>query len=252
VPEGDTLHRAARKLQILVGQRLEVTSPHPRAQAERVAERVDGRRLEAVEAVGKNLVLRFEGGIAVRSHLRMSGRWTVEPRGRRRVGRPWLVLRGERAEGVLWNGPVLELHTRALGRLGPDILAQPPDIDGMLARLARSDDTAWLGAALLDQSLVAGIGNMWMAEALWAACLSPWRRLRAVPESERRIALETTAALMRGAVEGGREPRRRCYGRAGLPCARCSTPIKAWGQGDDNRTAYWCPACQVGDDPAGA
>jgi endonuclease-8 len=252
VPEGDTLHRAARKLQILVGQRLEVTSPNPRAQAERVAERVDGRRLESVEAVGKNLVLRFEGGIAVRSHLRMSGRWTVEPRGRRRVGRPWLVLRGERAEGVLWNGPVLELHTRALGRLGPDILAQPPDIDGMLARLARSDGTVWFGAALLDQSLVAGIGNMWMAEALWAACLSPWRRLRAVPESERRLALETAAELMRGAVDGGREPRRRCYGRAGLPCARCSTLIKAWGQGDDNRTAYWCPVCQVGDDPAGA
>lgn len=252
MPEGDTLHRAALKLQILVGERLEVTSPHPRAQAERIAERVDGKRLEAVEAVGKNLVLRFEGGLAVRSHLRMSGRWTVEPRGRRRVGRPWLVLSGERAEGILWNGPVIELHTRALARLGPDILAQPPDIDAMLARLARSDDTVWLGAALLDQSRVAGIGNMWMAEALWDAQLSPWKRVRAVSEVDRRLALETAARLMRAAVDAGRESKRRCYGRAGLPCPRCRTLIKSWGQGDDNRTAYWCLTCQVGDDPRGA
>jgi len=252
VPEGDTLHRAARKLQILVGERLGVTSPHPRAQAGRVAERVDGRRLESVEALGKNLVLRFEGGLAVRSHLRMSGRWTVEPLGRRRVGRPWLVLRGERAEGILWNGPVLELHTRALARLGPDILAASPDFDAMCARLARSDATMWFGAALLDQTLVAGIGNMWMAEALWAARLSPWRRLRDVSDDDRRLALETAARLMSAAVDTGREGRRRCYGRAGLPCARCRTPIRSWGQGDDNRTAYWCPVCQVGDDPRGA
>src|SRR5687767_540734 len=123
MPEGDTLHRAARRLQVLVGERLEVESPHPRAQAEGVAERIDGRILESAEAVGKNLVLRFEGGIVLRSHLRMSGRWTVRPRGQPRAGRPWLVLRGTREEGILWNGPVLELHARALAGLGPDILA---------------------------------------------------------------------------------------------------------------------------------
>jgi endonuclease-8 len=105
---------------------------------------------------------------------------------------------------------------------------------------------------MLDQTLVAGIGNMWMAEALWRARLSPWTRLRDVPEAERRRALETAAALMRGAVDAGREPRKQIYGRAGRPCARCGTPIKAWGQGDQNRTAYWCPACQVGDDPPAA
>src|SRR5439155_20836177 len=98
VPEGDTLHRAARRLQVLVGERLEVETPHPRAQAERIAERLDGRRLEAVEALGKNLVLRFEGGVVLRSHLRMSGRWAVRPRGEAGHGRPWLVLRGEREE----------------------------------------------------------------------------------------------------------------------------------------------------------
>src|SRR5881409_3176457 len=145
VPEGDSLHRAAHRLQVLVGQRISAESPHPRAQAERVAERIDGRRLESVHAHGKNLVLRFEGGIALRSHLRMSGRWSVRPRGERRAGRPWLVLRGDWAEGVLWNGPVLELHTRALRRLGPDILAQPPDLDAMLARVRHADGARRLG-----------------------------------------------------------------------------------------------------------
>jgi endonuclease-8 len=252
VPEGDTVHRAARRLQVLVGQTLEVETPHPRAQAERVAERIDGRRLESVEALGKNLVLRFEGGVVLRSHLRMSGRWSVRPRGEARRGRPWLVLRGERAEGILWNGPVLELHTRSLRRLGPDILAQPPDLDAMLARMRRADPARRLGEIMIDQSIVAGIGNMWMTEALWRARLSPWRRLRDVREAERRLALETAATLMRAAVDGGREPRRQIYRRAGRPCRRCGTAIKAWGQGDENRTAYWCPACQVGDDPPGA
>lgn len=252
MPEGDTLHRAARRLQTLVGQRLEVEAPHPRAQASGVASRVDGRVLESVEAVGKNLLLRFEGGVVVRSHLRMTGRWTVRPRGTRLAGRPWLVLRGERAEGLLWNGPVLELHARALDRLGPDILARPPDLDAMLARLRAADSGRWLGETLLDQSLVAGIGNIWMAESLWEARLSPWRRLRDVAEDERRLALEMAARLMRASVEAARPGVRRVYDRAGRPCPRCGTAIRARGQGDDNRTAYWCPTCQVGEGPPGA
>jgi endonuclease-8 len=252
VPEGDTLHRAALRLQVLVGQRVAAESPHPRAQAERVAERVDGRRLESVEAVGKNLVLRFEGGVVVRSHLRMSGRWSLRPRGERRAGMPWLVLRGELAEAVLWNGPVLELHTRGLAHLGPDILERPPRIDAMLARMRACDASRWFGETLLDQSVVAGIGNMWLAEALWAAELSPWRRLRDVDEEERRRALDSAASLMRASVDGRRRAGHDVYRRAGRPCPRCGTAIAAWGQGDDNRTAYWCPACQRGDDPRGA
>jgi endonuclease-8 len=245
MPEGDALHRAARRLQPLVGQRLEVVALHPRARATQVAERIDGRVLESVHAVGKNLVFRFEGGIAMRSHLRMTGRWSLRPRGEERRGTPWLVLRGERHEGVLWNGPVLELHTRAIERLGPDILAEPPDIDAMLARLRASDGTRWLGEALQDQSVVAGIGNLWLAESLWEARVSPWRRVRDVPEKERRLALETAARLMRG-------PRRphRAYRRAGMPCSRCRTAIRSWGQGDANRMTYWCPVCQAGEDPA--
>src|SRR5205814_9546756 len=116
MPEGDSLHRAARRLQGLAGQRVEVETPHPRASGKQLAERLDGLLLESVEAVGKHLLLHFEGGLVLRSHLRMTGRWRVEPRGATRVGRPWLVLRGDEHEAVLWNGPVLELE-RGRGRL---------------------------------------------------------------------------------------------------------------------------------------
>jgi endonuclease VIII len=246
VPEGDTLHRAAARLQPLVGQRVEVSSIHPRAQAERVAERLDGRTLESAGAVGKNMILRFEGGVVLRSHLRMSGRWAVYPRGGAPRGRPWLILRGEEVEAVLWGGPVLELHARGLAGLGPDILAAPPDFEAMLARLRRSDPTRTLGESLMDQRLIAGIGNIWMTETLWLEQLSPWLRLADVPEADRLRVLEAAATRMREAVDAGREPRKQVYRRAGLPCRRCRTPIRARGQGDANRTAYWCPSCQPG------
>jgi endonuclease VIII len=252
MPEGDSLHRAARRLQVLVGQRVAAASPHPRARAERVAERIDGRVLESVEAIGKNLLFRFEGGVVLRSHLRMSGRWSVRPLASGRTGTPWLVLAGDQVEGVLWNGPVLELHTRNIARLGPDILERPPRIEDMLARMRVADQTRWLGETLLDQSLVAGIGNMWLAEALWRAELSPWRRLRDVPDEDRRRSLEAAAELMRASVDGGRRAGHQAYRRVGRPCPRCGTRIRSWGQGDDNRMAYWCPGCQKGDDPRGA
>jgi endonuclease-8 len=253
VPEGDSLHRAAARLQPLVGQRVEVETPHPRAQALQLAGRLDGLRLERVEAVGKNLLLEFEGGLVLRSHLRMSGRWQLRPRGERRVGTPWLVLRGETREGVLWNGPELELGPRGaarVARLGPDIVADPPDLDAMIARL-RTDPGRELGDALLDQRLVAGIGNLWKAEGLWRARLSPWLRVRSETDDELRELLADTSVLMRASVRGAR-PDRRVYRRAGRPCPRCRTPIRSRGQGDDNRTAYWCPGCQRGEEAPAA
>jgi endonuclease-8 len=245
MPEGDSLHRAARRLQPLVGQRLQAESPHPRAAVTGVAERVDGLRLEGVEAVGKNLLLRFEGGVVLRSHLRMRGRWFVRPRGSPIFGRPWLVLRGDRLEAVQVNGPVLELHQRAVRRLGPDILARPPDLDTMVARLRGQHPTRAVGDALLDQRLVAGIGNMWKAEALWRAGVSPWRALGEVGDDELRGLLEETARMMSASVEGARDGR-AVYRRAGRPCPRCGETIRSRGQGDHNRIAYWCPGCQPG------
>ena len=251
MPEGDSLHRAARRLQVLVGERLEVETPHPRAALKGLAEKLDGRTLESVEAVGKNLFLRFEGGIVLRSHLRMNGRWFVRPRGTRQLGRPWLVLRGAEREAVQVNGPVLELTAGTTRRLGPDILASPPDVDAMLGNLRRAPQTLYLGEALQRQSLVAGIGNMWMAEALWEASLSPWARLAEVSDEALREALGTAARLMRSSVDGGRR-RHRVYRRVGQPCPRCGGEIRSRGQGDENRTAYWCVGCQTGEDPPAA
>ena len=244
MPEGDSLHRAAQRLQVLVGERVEVETPHPRAAVKGLAERLDGRRLEQVEAVGKNLLLHFEGGLVLRSHLRMKGRWRVERSGTARTGKPWLVLRGAAHEAVLWNGAVLELvGVRGAPRLGPDILGEPPDYETMLARL-RADPEREVGDALLDQRLVAGIGNLWKAEALWVARVSPFRLLGETSDAELQRVLDDAAQLMRASLDGGR-PRRAVYRRAGRPCSRCGTPVASRGQGDDNRTAYWCPECQT-------
>jgi endonuclease VIII len=249
VPEGDALHRAARRLQPLVGQRLEVESPNPRAQATGVAQQIDGRLLESVEAVGKNLLLRFDGGVVVRSHLRMTGRWRLEPRGKARTGLPWLVLRGETQEGVLWNGPVLTLETRNLPRLGQDVLAPEFDLDAAAARVRSAGDRR-LGEALQDQRLVAGIGNMWMAEALWSIQISPWVRVGDAEDGVIRAAIAAARRLMQEALATGR-PGRQVYRRAGRPCGRCGTIVRSRGQGDANRTAYWCPGCQAGGSPPG-
>jgi endonuclease-8 len=251
MPEGDAIHRAARRLQVLVGQELEVETPHPRAAVKQLASRLNGRRLESVEAIGKNLLLRFEGGIVLRSHLRMKGRWRVFRRGSQVFGVPWLVLRGDEYVGAMFNGSVLELDRGVAQRLGPDILGEPPDFPAMLARLRREQPNREVGDALLDQRLVAGIGNLWKAEALWAAHVSPWRPLAEVSDSELRVVLEEAHRLMRGRLDGVRG-HAQVYRRKGRPCPRCGTPIRSWPQGDGARMAYWCPQCQKGEEPHAA
>jgi len=251
VPEGDSLHRAARRLQPLVGEVVEIEAPHPQAQVTRVAERLGPRRrLESVEAVGKNLLLRFEGGLVLRSHLRMNGRWYVQPVEKPVLGRPWLVLRGERLQALQFNGPVLRIDDDVARRIGPDVLADEPDVDEMLARLRTADPRTYVGEALQTQRLVGGIGNMWMAEALWDARVSPWLRLRDASDEQLRDALESAIGLMRASLDG-RRGGRHVYRHAGRPCPRCGTAIRSRGQGDGNRTAYWCPACQAGAAPPG-
>jgi endonuclease-8 len=180
----------------------------------------------------------------------MQGRWQVLPRNGKRQGTPWLVLRGAESEAVLWNGPVLELDESHVRSLGPDILADPPDLDAMLAKLRGADQRMAIGEALLDQRLVAGIGNLWRAEALWRARISPWRPLVELKDGELRGALEEAAQLMRRSLDSGLRER-AVYRRAGRPCLRCGAPIRSRGQGDANRIAYWCPDCQEGE-PAGA
>jgi endonuclease VIII len=249
VPEGDAIYRAARRLQALVGERLEVEAPNPRAAVKNIAQRLDGRRLESVEAVGKNLFLRFEGGVILRSHLKMKGRWRVQARGRELAGQPWLVLRGGAHEAVLWHGPLLELSDRARLRLGPDILAQPPDLEAMLAKLRALARDTRLGEALQVQRAVAGIGNMWMNEALFDARVSPWLTLAAATDSELQAALAAAARLMHARLDGSRGGH-RVYRRKGRPCPRCGETIRSWPLGDAARMAYWCPGCQRGEGPA--
>jgi len=234
VPEGDTLRRAALQLQVLVGQKVAVETPHPRAAVKQIAPRLDGLVLESVEARGKELFLSFQGGHVLRSHLRMSGRWRVGPAGSVRAGLPWLVLRGDEHEAVLWNGPILELD-RPRRAAAPDILAAEPDYDVMVASLRGRP----IGEALLDQRLVAGIGNIWRSEALWEARVSPWRD--DARDDEIRAVLVAAHQRMTESVAGASRPR-AVYRRPGRACRRCGTPIRAAG----TRTAYWCPECQRG------
>jgi endonuclease-8 len=232
---------------VLEGEVIEAESPHPRAALLGIAERIDGKRLERVEARGKNLLLRFEGGVVVRSHLRMHGRWLVQPAGLPVLGKPWLVLRAREWQAVQRNGPVLEFGTQRIARLGPDIMIHPPPWEAMLERFRRTDQVREVGEALLDQTLVAGIGNKWKAEALFEVSLSPWLRLRDLTDQQLLASLEAASRLMRGRRRGN-----RVYRRVGRPCARCGTRIASRPQGENARIAYWCPSCQAGTGAAGA
>ena len=160
---------------------------------------------------------------------------------------PWLVLRGDEPEGVLWNGPVLTLETQRL--LGQDVLAEEFDFGAAVARLRGAGDRG-LGEALQDQRLVAGIGNMWMAEALWTIEVSPWVRVATRATTPCETPSLRPARLMQESLATGR-PGRQVYRRTGRPCLRCGTIVRSRGQGDDNRTAYWCPGCQAGAGPPG-
>jgi endonuclease-8 len=180
----------------------------------------------------------------------MSGRWRVQPAGEEPFGTPWLVLRGSERQAVLWNGPVLELtrgRSPAVARLGPDVLAEPPDEEAMVARLRAAGPSRQVGDALLDQRLLSGIGNMWKAEILFEAETSPWRPIGELSDEDLRRIVDGATRLMRA----GRQ-RHQVYRRAGMPCRRCGAAIRSYPQGDEARMAYWCPGCQAGTGPAKA
>ena len=229
---------------MLVGERVEAESPNPRGLATGVARAVDGRVLERVEAVGKHLLLRFDGNVVVRSHLRMNGRWRIRERGGPPWrGAPWLVLRTRWWEATQWNGPVLSLGDAPARGLGPDLLAPETEIHDVVARLRRADQGLLVGEALVDQRLVAGIGNMWLSELLWHTRVSPWARLGDVPDESLTAALDWAREAMTASV-AGRRSARAVYRRAGRGCPRCGDVVRGRGLGDANRTAYWCPTCQ--------
>jgi endonuclease-8 len=162
------------------------------------------------------------------------------------------VIRTSEHEVVQFDGPVLELVTdsrtgfdRRLAALGPDLLADEFDERAVLKRLREDDPTRGIGDALLDQRNVAGIGNAWKAEVLFHAGLDPWRRLAQVSDDEILGTLAIAHERMRESVERPGKLESWVYRRSGLPCRRCGTRVRGRGQGDDNRTTYWCPSCQA-------
>ena len=249
--EGDTIVRAARRLQAaLAGQQVAVSAPNPRGRAAGI-ERLDGRRLERVESHGKNLLLRF-GDLVLHSHLGMNGSWHVYPRGgrwRKPRRSAWAALAGDSQEAVQFGGPTLRLipagrlsRDPQLARLGPDILASEElDLD-VVARGLRVDPGRELGDALLDQSLVAGVGNIFKSEACFAARVDPWRAIGELGDDELHEVLGAARTQMQVAVESGRHS--YAVYRARRPCPSCGGRVIARGQGDANRTTYWCPNCQ--------
>lgn len=248
--EGDTILRLAHRLEsALAGQELAVSAPNPRGRAAGVT-RLDGRRLEAAEARGKHLLLRF-GELVLHSHLGMSGGWHLYPRGsawRRSRSSAWAVLAGRDQEAVQFGGPTMRLLTAAqarrdpqLVRLGPDVLAADFEPEHVVASLRR-DPTRAVGDVLLDQRLLAGVGNIFKSEACFAARVDPWRPVGELSDEQLREVLLAARAEMRDAVASGRKSF-AVYRHRG-PCQVCGGPISSRGQGDANRTTYWCPNCQ--------
>jgi endonuclease-8 len=257
VPEGDTIHHAAHRIRpVLLGRIPETIRTHRRFERDRWPQRLAGRAVEAVEAHGKHLFLRFEGDLVIHSHLRMTGAWRVHGDGTRWARAPhraWLVLHAGGHDVVQFDGPLLELLTETRRRfdlrlraLGPDIVADDFDERVFLRRLREDDPTRPIGDALLDQRTIAGIGNLWKAEACFAAGIDPWRPVGAVSDAEA-LALVAAARprMQRSARDGFAARDQAVYGRAGRRCPRCGeADIQARGQGDDHRRTYWCPACQ--------
>jgi len=257
VPEGDTIHSAARRMRAALVDKeiVAIETPQPRHALDRWPERLSGRPVRAVDARGKHLLLRFEGGLALHSHLRMGGLWGVYERGqrwRRSPRRAWLVIRTAEHEVVQFDGPVLELMTESrtrfdqrLAGLGPDIVADDFSEKDFLRRLREDDQTRGLGDALLDQRNIAGIGNVWKSEGCFGAAIDPWRPLTDVSDEEALAVVRATRPPMRESAAGrGFLEKPSVYERAGRPCPRCGTLVRRRGQGDDNRTTFWCPGCQ--------
>ena len=257
MPDADTIHHAAARIRPVLAGHVpdELRTPHPRFGRDRWPERLAGRAVRSVDALGKHLFLRFDGGLTIHSHLRMSGAWAVHDSGvpwRRSPRRAWLVITRGGREVIQFDGPVLELLTDARARndpriagLGPDILAADLDTTRILRRLREDDPTRPVGDALLDQRSVAGIGNMWKCEACWSAQVDPWRPTGRTTDAELLAMLDDLRPRMQAAVTSGMGARDvRVYDRAGRPCRRCGARITVRGQGDGNRPTYWCPGCQ--------
>jgi endonuclease VIII len=259
MPEGDTLFRTAAGLRpYLVGRDVRAARAAGPGAVPQI-QRVIGKRVDSIEAQGKNLLIRFDGGLELRTHLRMHGSWhRYRPgeRWRRPAARARLVLEVDGAVAVCFDAPVVELfETRAepihptLSSLGPDLLK--PDFDAAEAhRRLRAPErrSMTISAVLLDQRAMAGLGNIWRNEVLYAERVDPFVVVADLDDATLDRLIATSRRLLRGAA--GLDRRRAAtlvYRRTGRPCSRCGTPIRSAPlSGEIPRTTYWCPSCQGG------
>lgn len=274
VPEGDTVHLAGKRMHAaLAGQKLARGElRHPRL----VGNDLAGRTVLAVASVGKHLFTRFDDGHSLHTHFRLDGAWHLYRPGmrwRRPVHEARAVL--ETADRVAVGFalhdmellPTAEEH-RLVGHLGPDLLDPawgPRHAEKAVRRLAALGDEE-IGVALLDQRVMAGVGNLYGVEICFLRGVSPWAPVREVPDLPAVVTLARTLLLRNadrpeqsttGELRRGRQ--QWVYGRAGRPCLRCGTRIRTArqaGRGADPAetveagTSYWCPRCQPGPAPS--
>jgi len=273
VPEGDSIFRAARGLQrALAGRTVSgFVSVFPHLTNPLEDRPVVGQVIERVEARGKHLLIWFSGGLALRTHLRMHGSWHIY-----RPGERWqrphhdmrIVLETPEFTAVAFNVPVAEFATAdALDRaeplrdLGPDPLGGDFNAALAAARIAARTDTE-IADALLDQSAIAGIGNIYKSETLFAAKVNPFTPVGQLTREQIESIVAVAARLLRANVSesshgmstygglrrttGRFDPGARfwVYRRTGKPCRRCGTPIQRARQGPYARSTYWCQKCQ--------
>lgn len=260
MPEGDTIHRTAATLaRALVGRRL------TRLQAPRLPFEMppEGTGVQDVRAIGKHLLLDFDDGHVLHTHLGMSGSWFVQPTGqrwRRRRHRLRAWLADETVQATCFDALVVELLDHpaearhpVLRRLGPDLCRPDVDLARALARMATiPPGDAVVVDVLLDQRVVAGIGNVYASELAFLAGLHPATPFSLVDETTRHDLLADAARLLqanltsaqRTTVSGGRPGRLWVYGRHRQPCRRCGSEVQMARMGTASRPTYWCPMCQ--------
>src|SRR5262245_13342773 len=249
MPEGDTIWRTAATLRVgLEGKRVITARPQN-------LKRFTGRTVTEVKPVGKHLLIRFDNGLAIHSHMRMRGAWHVYRKGERWRRPQWeakALLETADATAVCFAAPVIELvrdEQTKVGHLGPDILTDEWDVSRVLER-ARARGATAIGELLTDQKVTAGIGNVYRCEAMWHERVNPWKPASELTDEQLTKLFVNARDAMRANLAGGHDRRFPGYGRAavhgraGRPCPRCGSRIRVRAQGELARMTFWCPACQ--------
>jgi endonuclease-8 len=273
MPEGDTIFRAARTLhRALAGKQVQrFESMFPSLKRIHEDSPLAGRTIESVTARGKHLLMQFSGDLVLRTHMRMNGSWHIYRRGERwqRPRRDMrIVVAAADYEAVGFNIPVAEFLTARevsrhdeLRKLGPDVLSGAFDSVEAIRRLRARESTS-IADALLNQRVIAGLGNVYKSEVLFMSGVHPFTPIRSLGDQHLEAIVATARRGLAANVVDGVAPmttytgyrrttgradpkeRSRVYGRARLPCRRCGTSIRVRKHGPDARSTYWCPQCQ--------